>query len=174
MAGRGRAALAKSLDHGGIEDRSWQIWKKCQYCGIDICINNNREHKIRQNVFLGMRICYHCDPRAFTGTGYTIDENHKRWRLRPEGPTPEIANRVKFRTCWSVWCISQLHKGRSEKWVKLQTRRFFKEDGTLRPFDPLDIRPKWIPSQKTWEAYQRELQEWREARINRVNIKLKG
>lgn len=127
MAGRARAAQA-AKNNPQLEDKSWQVWKKCQYCDGEFLVNGRDDHKVRTPRFLGLVICLRCDPRTFDITY----QNRERWKFTPKGPKPEITNEVYYRTIIATWIVRRIAMGSSLEWCRLQAQKFWDDQGDPR------------------------------------------
>lgn len=99
MAGRARAEAA-AKNNAQLLDKSWQIWKKCEYCDRDVCVNNYDDRKPRTPKFMGLVICPWCDPRH--------PDDKWLWRDGPKGDKPRVYKPFQWRTCMSVYILRAL------------------------------------------------------------------
>lgn len=125
MAGRARAEAA-AKNNPQLIDKSWQIWKKCEYCDRDICVNNHDDRKPRTPKFLGLIICPSCDPRH--------PDDKWLWRDGPKGEKPRIYKPFLWRMMITVYIFrAMLDEGASEeRLIKLveQGGKYWNRDGT--------------------------------------------
>lgn len=135
MSGRSRAELA-AKNNPQLADRSWQVWKTCEYCGRSICINNYDDRKSRTPRFLGMVICVWCDPRVI--------EDRWLWRDTTSGAKPRIAYPMRYRTVICTYLVRIAAKDKGEahySTIQKKALEFFDGQGKPHSLTPMVIIP---------------------------------